>query len=108
MIFVCFITISTAYIFTIIYTNFECSLLDLGVGFGWGETFSSFSCDLPTPSVCSFLTHAFESYPDYNVHHFLPALHCGTHLPYYIYLVINYKLSVSNVIACTHAITSQH
>ena len=60
MIFVCFIIICTAYIFTIIYSYFECSLLDLGVGFVGEQTFSMW------PSVHSFLMHAFESHPDYN------------------------------------------
>ena len=37
--------VCTAYIFTILYTYFECSLLDPGVGFGQGQTFSNFPCD---------------------------------------------------------------
>ena len=106
MIFVSFIIIYTAYIFTIIYTYFECSLLDLGVGFGWGQTFPTFHV-----AICALLLmHAFQSYPDYNAdynaHHFLPTLHCGTHLPYCIYLFINYKLSVSNIFAYLPKLTS--
>ena len=57
------------------------------------------------PSVHSFLSHVFESYPDYNAHHFLPTLRFGTHLPYCIYLVINYKLTVSNIIAYPLTVT---
>ena len=38
--FVCFIII--ALLIYSQYTYFECSLLDLGVGFGWGQIFRSF------------------------------------------------------------------
>ena len=54
------------------------------------------------PSVHSFLTHTFESYPDYNgviliIMFPVSCLLCIVE-PICIYLIINYKLSVSNVI----------
>ena len=41
-----------------IYTHFECSLLDLGVGFGRGQTFSNFPCTWPPYPISALFSDA--------------------------------------------------